>query len=138
MDELQHYIDTPGLCIAYDPANQWLYVEWKGEHDEASALRGGYEVLRCLQLRPCAKILNDNSQVTTNWEKAARWVGEYYYDQLAQRGVEYVAWVYPVHWAVRNSMDTAMKFVTRPLVVTFDDLATAYGWLQHVAPPGAG
>jgi len=133
MAELQLLVDTPALSIAHDSANEWLYVEWKGEHSEATALSGGFEVLRCLRLRPCVKILNDNSQVTSNWEKAAQWVGEYYYDQLAQLGVQYVAWVYPGHWAVRNSMDTAMKYVTRPLVVTFDDLATAYAWLQQLA-----
>jgi hypothetical protein len=133
MADMQFYLDTPALSIAFDRANGWLYVEWKGEHNEASARSGGQQVLRCLQSCSCTKVLNDNSQVTTNWEKAARWVGEYYYDQLAQRGVEYVAWVYPAHWAVRNSMDTAMKFVTRPQVVTFDDLATAYTWLKQIA-----
>jgi hypothetical protein len=125
-------VDTPGLSIAYDDANRWLYVEWKGEHSALSAQSGGLEVLRCLRLCPCTKLLNDNSQVTSNWEKAAQWVGEYYYDQLAQRGVQFVAWVYPAHWAVRNSMDSAMKYVTRPLVLTFDDLATAYSWLQQI------
>ncbi|GAA4010555.1 hypothetical protein GCM10022408_23600 [Hymenobacter fastidiosus] len=128
MAELQSLVDAPGLSIAYDPTNQWLYVEWKGEHSEASALSSGYEVIHCLSRQPCSKILNDNSQVTSDWERAAQWVGEYYYNQLAQLGVRYVAWVYPPHWAARTSMDTAMKYIVRPLVVTFDDLATAYAW----------
>jgi hypothetical protein len=132
MKELEALFDTPGLSIYYDSLNRWLYVEWKGEHNAASAQTGGYEVLRCLQRQACSKILNDNSQVTSNWEKAAQWVGEYYYPRLAQLGVQYVAWVYPAHWAVRKSMDTAMRYVTNPQVVTFDELATAYAWLQQL------
>ncbi|RYU83319.1 STAS/SEC14 domain-containing protein [Hymenobacter persicinus] len=132
MEELQALLDTAALSVFYDPLNHWLYVEWKGIHTEESAQSGGTQILRCLQQCPCDKVLSDNTQVTSNWEKAAQWVGEYYYEQLAQRGVQYVAWVYPAHWAVRNSMDTAMKFITRPQVVTFDDLASAYSWLQQI------
>ena len=28
---LRPLVDTPGLAIGYDAANQWLYVDWKGE-----------------------------------------------------------------------------------------------------------
>ncbi|UOQ74848.1 STAS/SEC14 domain-containing protein [Hymenobacter cellulosilyticus] len=122
--------DTPSLSISYDELNQWLYVEWKGQHNEVSAVTGGDLVLRLLQQYPCTKMLNDNSQVTSDWDKGAAWVGGHYYDQLASQGVRFVAWVYPPHWRARKSMDKAMQFVTRPMVVTFDDLATAYEWLR--------
>ena len=133
MQEPLPLLDTPGLTISFDAANHWLYVEWKGEHSATTAQTGGLEVIRCLGQYPCRKLLNDNSQVTSNWERGARWVGEHYYPELARLGVAYVAWVYPAHWAVRKSMDTAMRFVTAPLVVTFDELATAYAWLQQVS-----
>lgn len=122
--------DTPALSIAYDDDNQWLYVEWKGPHNGASAVTGGDVVLGLLRRYPCQKMLNDNSQVTSDWEKGAAWVGGHYYEQLAQLGVRFVAWVYPPHWRARKSMDRAMQFVVRPMVVTFDDVATAYQWLR--------
>lgn len=120
---------SPSLSISFDPDHEWLYVEWKGSHDAASARTGGELVLQYAQRYPCAKMLNDNSQVTSSWDSGARWVGDYYYRTLAETGMRFVAWVCPPHWSARKSMDTAMQFVTRPMVILFDDLASAYSWL---------
>lgn len=121
--------DSLPLSISYDPDHAWLYVEWKGVHTAASAQTGGELVLQYLKQRPCHKMLNDNSQVTSGWERGARWVGGQYYTMLAEEGMRFVAWVCPPHWSARKSMDTAMQFVTQPVVVLFDDVATAYTWL---------
>lgn len=123
--------DTPTLSISFDPAHHWLYVEWKGQHDASSARTGGELVLQLLHNRPCHKMLNDNSQVTSDWEQGARWVGSEYYTQLARQGVRHVAWVCPPNWSARKSMDTAMQFVSRPMVLLFDDVASAYTWLSR-------
>jgi hypothetical protein len=128
---MEHLYDTPPLSISYDPVREWLYVEWKGMHDATSAITGGERVLSYLDTHPCSKMLNDNSQVTSDWEGGARWVGDQYYTMLADRGIRYVAWVCPPHWSARKSMETAMHFVTKPTVILFDDLATAYAWLQR-------
>ncbi|GAB3226167.1 hypothetical protein GCM10027346_08210 [Hymenobacter seoulensis] len=128
---MEQLYDTPSLSICYDLNNHWLYVEWKGTHDATSAQTGGELILQLLAQRPCRKMLNDNSQVTSDWEGGARWVGGSYYSLLADKGMRYVAWVYPPHWSARKSMDTAMQFVTRPMVVLFDDVASAYTWLSR-------
>ncbi|MBT9392713.1 hypothetical protein KLP40_06020 [Hymenobacter sp. NST-14] len=130
---MEQLYDTPGLTISYDSAREWLYVEWRGQHSAESARTGGELVLELLQARPCRKMLNDNSQVSSEWERAARWVGGEYYLQLARLGICSVAWVCPANWSARKSMETAMQFVTRPTVILFDDLASAYAWLlrQH-------
>ncbi|GGF26928.1 hypothetical protein [Hymenobacter cavernae] len=130
---MESLYDTPGLAIFYDPDQQWLYVEWKGEHNAVSAQRGGEQVLQLLQTRPCSKMLNDNSQVTSEWQQGARWVGEQYYSLLAEQGIRFVAWVCPRNWAARKSMGTAMLFVTKPVVILFDDVACAYAWLERQA-----
>lgn len=130
---MEYFYDSPSLSIAYDPAHEWLYVEWKGVHSAASAKTGGELILRYLQDRPCRKMLNDNSQVTSDWEAGARWVGSQYYKHLAEQGIQFVAWVCPPHWSARKSMDTAMQFVTRPMVILFDDIASAYTWLVRQA-----
>jgi hypothetical protein len=122
---------TPSLSISYDTANEWLYVEWKGHHDAQSAQTGGELVLHYLQVHPCHKMLNDNSQVTSNWEEGARWVGSQYYMLLAGHGMRFVAWVCPPHWSARRSMEIAMQFVTKPVVILFDDVASGYDWLSR-------
>lgn len=121
--------DSSPLTISYDPAHDWLYVEWRGSHTAASARSGGEQVLACLRQQPCRKMLNDNTQVTSDWESAARWVGGEYYQQLAELRMRYVAWVCATNWSARKSMETAMLFITEPTVVLFDDVATAYSWL---------
>ncbi|OON66443.1 STAS/SEC14 domain-containing protein [Hymenobacter sp. CRA2] len=123
--------ETVPLSISFDHDQQWLYVEWKGNHTAESARRGGELVLRYLRDYACAKMLNDNSQVTSEWEAGARWVGRDYYQQLAGQGIRYVAWICPPNWGARKSMETAMMFVTAPVVVLFDDLASAYAWLAR-------
>ncbi|QIX60206.1 hypothetical protein HER32_02980 [Hymenobacter sp. BT18] len=127
------FYDTPSLSIAFDEENQWLYVEWKGQHDAVSAKKGGELVLHYLQSCSCYKMLNDNSQVTSEWEKGARWVGGHYYTTLAEKGIRFVAWICPPHWPARKSMETAMLFVTQPMVVLFDDVASGYSWLLRQA-----
>lgn len=127
--ELLH--DTPALSIYLDPQHQWLYAEWKGDHTADSARHGGELVLHHLRGCDCHKMLNDNTQVTSEWESGARWVGAEYYQQLAHLGMRYVAWVCPPDWGARRSMELAMQFVTRPVVVLFDDLASACTWLER-------
>jgi hypothetical protein len=56
-------------------------------------------------------------------------VGTYYYQQLAELGIHYVAWICPPHWPARKSMDAAMQFVSKPMVAVFEDLASGYAWL---------
>ncbi|MCA8829515.1 SpoIIAA family protein [Hymenobacter pini] len=130
---MEQLYDTPALSISFDADNHWLYVEWKGVHDAQSARAGGELVLEFLLQHPCRKMLNDNSQVTSDWEQGARWVGSEYYHQLARQGIRHVAWVYPPYWPARKSMETAMRFVTTPTVLLFDDVAAAYAWLLRQA-----
>ena len=134
---MEYLYDTPALCISYDTEQEWLYVEWKGRHDANTALTGGELILRFLQDRPCRKMLNDNSEVIGDWEKSARWVGTYYYQQMAELGVQYVAWVCPPNWPARKSMEAAMQFISQPMVAVFDELASGYAWLvrQVILPP---
>ena len=130
---MEQLYDTPPLSIAYDSAHEWLYVEWRGQHTAESARTGGELIVELLRARPCRKMLNDNTQVSSEWEGGARWVGSEYYQQLAGLGMRSVAWVCPPNWSARKSMETAMQFVTRPTVVLFDDLASGYAWLVRQA-----
>jgi hypothetical protein len=123
--------DTEPLTISFDSAHNWLYVEWRGDHNATSARRGGELVLHHLRNHPCRKMLNDNSQVTSAWQEGAEWVGAEFYQQLADQGIRHVAWVCPPDWGARKSMELAMQFVTRPVVILFDDLASAFAWLHR-------
>jgi hypothetical protein len=71
--QLCSLLDTPGLLISYDLANQWQHVNWKGEHEAASSWATCALMLETMRAFPCPKILNDNSNITrTSMQLSAR------------------------------------------------------------------
>ncbi|TGE26443.1 hypothetical protein [Hymenobacter metallicola] len=62
--QLLSVVDEPGIYIGYDAHNQWLYVDWKGEHTQDSSQQACMLMLESLRQYPCPKILNDNSSIT--------------------------------------------------------------------------
>ena len=57
-------VDSRRLFIGHDAQKHWLYVDWKGEHDQELAWGACGLILEILQARPRHKILNDNTSVT--------------------------------------------------------------------------
>ncbi|GGF11053.1 hypothetical protein [Hymenobacter cavernae] len=131
MQPFRKLVDTQALTISYDNPNEWLYIEWKGDHDKTTVRTGFELILRCLQAWECKKILNDSSQVTSSWEVAAEVLNQNFFDCLVQQSVRYVAWVYSPQWSNRRAIDARLQFVARPIVIMFEELATAYAWLKQ-------
>jgi len=131
MQPFRKLVDTPSLTISYDSANEWLYIEWKGLQNETSVLAGFGLILRCLQAWECKKILNDSSLVTSTWASAGQWLGHDFFQCLAQEGIRYVAWISSPHWSDRRAIDAGLQFMTNPIIIMFDEIATAYAWLQQ-------
>ncbi|UYZ58187.1 hypothetical protein [Hymenobacter latericus] len=145
--------ESPELTIAHDKRNCWLYVQWLGDHN-AESIRGGcLLLLHHLRETKCVKLLTDDTHVTTTaqpssadlawqtvvvpYEGSAAWVGSTFYTMLAEAGLQYIAWVNAPSMLNRRTADLALAISetvqlseNRPLVATFDDLASAYEWLQ--------
>ena len=123
-------IDTSGLSISYDPENQWQYVEWKGEHDPVSSWAACGRMLDIMRAFPSPKILNDNSSITqTNLQLSARsleWLA-----QMHAAGLQFLAWVMPRELDSRRTTEGVVLHIEAPVVCTFDDVASAYAWLQR-------
>jgi hypothetical protein len=128
--QLRPLLDTPGLSISYDPVNQWQYVNWKGVHDTASSWAACGRMLEVMQAFPCPKILNDNSNITrTTMELSARsleWLAE-----MHAAGLHFLAWILPHELVSRRTTEGIVLTLEKPIVCTFDDLASAYTWLQQ-------
>jgi len=131
MQPFRKLVDTPSLTVSYDNANEWLYVEWKGDHDQLSVWAGFEVIARCLQAWECKKILNDSSQVSSSWETAAQWLDRAFFECMAQKGVRYIAWIYSPHWPDQHTLDASLQFISNPIVIIFEELASAYAWLQQ-------
>lgn len=132
---LRSLVNTPGLSISYDADNQWQYVEWKGTHDPVSSWAACALMLDTLRAFPCARILNDNSGITrTTMQLSARsldWLA-----QMHAAGLQVLAWVLPPQLASQRTPEGFVLKIEAPAVYTFDDLASAYAWLQK--QPGNG
>ncbi|UOQ71561.1 hypothetical protein [Hymenobacter cellulosilyticus] len=124
--------DSPVLRIDYHQVHDWLYVTWKNEQNEQSVMEGCRQILSFQEQQHCGKLLMDSSQVSSMWEHAAEWGAQVWFPALQQTGLRYVAWVYSASFYSRMSFDLAIKDVKQPIVLTFDDTASAEHWLAHV------
>lgn len=128
--QLHSIIDSPALFIGHDAQNQWLYVDWRGEHDQESSQAACLLMLDSLRVWPCGKILNDNSSITRTNMQLTLW-GSWWLDEMRTAGLECLAWVLPRDLLSRQSVEMAVNVIERPRVGTFDDVASAYVWLQQ-------
>ncbi|OGX90630.1 hypothetical protein [Hymenobacter coccineus] len=130
--ELQLLHETPNLAVFYDPANQWLFVDWCGDltlalvQDNCVAL-----AQRLLDVR-YARILNSNVGVTSMAPNVPAWLAREFLPYLRQVGVQQVAWVYSPNLRVRCYTDAALYSPDAPAVHVFDDLESAVAWLRAV------
>jgi hypothetical protein len=127
---LQFFVNTPGLSIGYDHVNDWLYTDWRGAHDQDSSQAACLLMLDALRAHPCRKILNDNSSVTRQTMQLSLW-GAWWLEEMMNAGLEYVAWVFPRDFEARVATEQTVGRIQRPVVATFDDVASAYVWLQQ-------
>jgi hypothetical protein len=131
MATLKLYED-PGIIIARDQEHGWLYVDWIGEHGHDSILAGCRRMFDLLVHEKCNKVLNDNRHGEGVWTDTSEWLGTVWFPMMATGGLEYFAWVYSSDIHSRVAANMAVQFVTRPLVVPFDDFEAAQNWLKQV------
>jgi hypothetical protein len=136
MEEPICLLDTPGLRIQHDVANQWIYNQWLGEHTTDSVRYYGELVYECLQKHPCPKVLSDHSLLTGDWSLVVPGC-RHFFERMADLGVAYFAWVYSPCYNDRVAMEKALLHIVRPTAASFDDICSAYEWLRRkpVRPP---
>ncbi|GGF15090.1 hypothetical protein GCM10011383_27900 [Hymenobacter cavernae] len=88
---------------------------------------------QCLSRMPCDKVLDDSSQVDSDWEEVADWVSQHFFSIIARQGVRYYAWIGSSDAAIRKSMELAVQHCSQPRVALFDDVAAASAWLNAQA-----
>ncbi|MET4108166.1 hypothetical protein [Hymenobacter sp. UYP22] len=128
--QLELILDQPGLTISYDHDNEWLYVNWQGAHDPVSSRQCCLAMLDVMRQRPTAKILNDNSNITSTTVKLTEWSLNWLQD-MYEAGLRYLAWIYAPVFPGRNSTEAIVQYLERPTVASFDDVATAFNWLRR-------
>lgn len=131
---LQTLLEASHITIFYDHLDDWLLADWHGEQNLESVQHGALQMLRLLGQQRTRKVLNDNTLVTSMWSDAAEWGGRIWFPQMVEAGLEFFAWVYSPNTYSRLSTDLTLQHTpaARPVVATFDELATAKAWLRQM------
>ncbi len=127
---MQTLFEQPGFTILHDTANCWLYVTWQGKHSGQSSQVCCEAILKQVRATNSRKILNDGSLDLDGWGDVVAWIGQDFFDLLADEGVVAVAWVVPRNLRALTDVNKVMMAVTRPAVSTFADTEAAYNWLD--------
>jgi hypothetical protein len=128
--QLHPIVDTPALFIGHDAENEWLYVDWKGEHDQESSRACCLLMLESLRAWPCHKILNDNTNISRTTMELSDW-SIWWVGEMRKAGLQHIAWILPRSLIARQRVEITVAAIEAPHVATFDDVASAYVWLQQ-------
>lgn len=126
---LRYLIVDDHVSIAYDATNDWLYVDWRGEHTAATSRAACLLMLEALRKQPCSKILNDNSNISYTTVVLSEWSVAWLATMRAA-GLQHLAWVLPRCSGTLDRAYLTLRAVQKPVVVTFADVASAYEWLH--------
>lgn len=127
--------DSINTTISYDSVNHWLYAEWTGTITDAAVREGCMKIVQLLTELNCHKLLNDNTFASAIDSASCEWAA-YTWLPLAQTaGLDFFAWVYSPKLQCREWADRAISYCHSPHVAAFEDVATAYSWLQDGESP---
>lgn len=127
--QLHPLIVNDNVSISYDATNDWLYVDWRGEHDAITSRATCLLMVEALRLQPSSKMLNDNSNISYTTAELPEW-GKQWLRDLECAGLQYLAWVLPPNAPRLQTTDLSSRPYRKPLVVTFLDVASAFEWLH--------
>ncbi|PRY15569.1 hypothetical protein CLV24_102191 [Pontibacter ummariensis] len=119
------------IVIEYNPADDWIYANWRGYNNYDTVTAGCERILECLEHYRVTKVLNDNSNLEGIWSGASKWVGQDWLPRMRQAGLLHFAWVYSPSTLGRLSTDKSIKHTTETdIVKTFETIEAAEDWLR--------
>ena len=122
--------DHSTCALTYNEAEHWLQANWRGYVDPEEAMRGAQAYLLRAARKPCAYLLNDNSQLQGPWFESIEWLLKVWTPQAARLGLKYVAHIVQAD----NHYDIFTARYPMPLpfeLQIFQDVADAQHWLRH-------
>lgn len=130
----QHLLhQSANLCIYFDTASDWIYMEWIGEQDVDMIKTGCEQLLKYLKAERCHKVLNDNSRVTNIWSDAAPWIAREFLPRAEQAGLEYLAWILsPDQFSRLSAEEVLANQETSLIAIPFENYPEAKNWLSSV------
>lgn len=129
--ELIHIPETKDFLNIYRcKYDKVLHADWFGILDATRARLGCTAILKVLQDRPYAKILNNNSRVTGHYPGAIEWVGKVWFPEMYALGVRYFGWIYSPAFYTQLGTDEVISLSSKVEIQTFYDIIQAWQWIS--------
>lgn len=123
--------NSPNFVLWQDATCACLYATWSGKHS-SSETRVQYNLIRQhLRQTKSTKLLNDSVHDEDGWSQVTDWLADEGFGQLADEGLQVVAWVLPRQPAALYDTARVLARLRQPLVDTFTDAQAAYDWLHR-------
>ena len=128
--------ENADFTLAHDLQNDWLFIRWRGMQQRKSIVAGCKMILAHIKCTGSIKILNDSTQDEDGWGQLVEWLSADFFRQLADNGVQAVAWVLPTNLRARMDVQKVVDTIERPLTDVFTDTESAYSWLTRMPATG--
>ncbi|WP_303309598.1 hypothetical protein [Hymenobacter sp. BT730] len=123
------------MTTEYDPANGWVYNDWRGPQNLARVIAGSEAGLRLLRQHTCPYLLNDNRHTSAPWDYAVEWVVTDWLPRALAAGLTHYAQVIQPELPTVHSADVLYTALSEQVEMRlFISLLEAQAWLQQLPP----
>ena len=131
MTEIRQYnFSTDFYSISYNPADNYLFVDWTGFQTQESVRKGTEKIFDTLKTLGLTKLLNDNTNCKGLWNK--NWLISDWCPVAQKAGLKKCAWVLSKEFLCSNEAVLAIsRGSLNSLIKTFPDVASAKNWLMN-------
>jgi hypothetical protein len=112
----------------------WIHARWSGVQTLDTVMTGGLAYVDMLREEPCAKLLNDHSELVGRFTEANDWIAQVWTPLILQAGLRYFAHVLsPGIFGQMSINDLHQRIEGVFELRMFGNLDEAKDWLRSVA-----
>ncbi|UYZ57864.1 hypothetical protein [Hymenobacter latericus] len=111
----------------------WICARWSGIQTLSTVMEGGMAYLDMLREEPCAKLLNDHSELVGPFSEANEWIANVWTPLTIEAGLRYFAQVLsPGIFGQLSVQDLHRRIGNQFEMRLFDNPENAKNWLRSV------
>lgn len=123
--------DSTYLTVERNARENWIHACWYGRQTLGTVMDGGLTYLNMLREEPCARLLNDHSNLVGTFTEANDWIQQVWTPLIIGAGLRYIAQVVSPDIFGQLSIENLQSRIGGQLDLhLFEDLQTAQQWLR--------
>lgn len=135
--ELRHMMGD--VYVTIQRKQDYIEAKWQGHITADNVVCAAKAYLELLRKAPCAKLLNDKTEVTGDWQEANDWLQFEWLPQVLGAGLRYLAHVYSLSMFSKLAARELEERVTPQLSMkNFYERRLAEEWLLEQDDTAAG